>query len=114
MSNADDDYRNIVVPDLDDDGDYRRPERSNLSGKFGYTAVGISILAIASQVAAPLLGIPPTVWAYFPFLWILAGAVGLWGMFADDRKSLDLFAIVGSVVFGIPTIILSIDLLSQL
>lgn len=110
-----DDFMSIEVPDIDDEGlSYRPLPKERLSSKFGYIAVGISIVAIAGQMIAPALGLPATVWAYFPFLWIAVGGIGIWGLFADDRKSLDVFAIAGAVLFGIPTILLSIELLLSL
>lgn len=111
-----DDYMNIPVPDLDDEGNFYRPlTKTHLTGKFGYVAVAISIIAILGQlIAVQVLRLDPSIWAYIPFLWLVAAAVALWGMFSDDRKSLDLFVLVGSVVFGTPTIILSVQLLSAL
>ena len=115
MSNEDD-YMSIEVPDLDDEGNVvpQYDPRSGLSGKFGYAAVGVSIFAIAGQMISPAMGVPASIWAYFPFLWVIAAGIGIWGLFADDKKSLDVFAIVGALLFGIPTIILSIDLLTSL
>lgn len=115
MASQDDDYMNIPVPDIDESGNYRPLTTTKLSGKFGYIAVGISVFAVLGQLAAAsVLGLPPEIWAYFSFLWIAAGGVALWGMFSDDRKSLDLFTLVTSVVFGIPVMILSIQTLSSL
>jgi len=115
MTSQEDDYMNIVVPEVDDN-DYKPvvPKLKISDAKFGYIAVGIALLAMGLMLIAQPLGVSPKIWAYFPFLWILVAGVGTWGLFSDSRKSLDVFAIIGAVIFGVPTIILSIQLLTSI